>query len=202
MFLENFFEDSAILYPNAIAIEQGDIKYTYTEVEHAANKLAHFLKTKSIGSEDKVVILLPRTAQVPIVMLAVLKAGAAYIPLDPEIPADRVNFIMEDASAKLLITSDIIIERIGSQLNKHPIFNIDRQLTELAIYPDTKPIEINRSENDLCYIIYTSGTTGKPKGVLLEHRNVANYIRGAQIIYPIKNTDRALQGFSVSLMRL
>src|SRR5450759_1115456 len=198
MFLEKFFEDSVLLYPNTIAIEQGEIKYTYIEVEKTANKLGNFLKIKCIGPGEKVAIMLPRSAQVPIVMLGVLKAGAAYIPLDPEIPADRVNFIMEDADAKLLITSDEILERIGLQLKHHRIFNIDQQLIELDNYSDSKPVVVIRSTNDLCYIIYTSGTTGNPKGVLLEHKNVVNYINGAKTIYPIKQTERALQGFSVS----
>lgn len=198
MFLENIFEESVLLYPNAIAIEQGELKYTYTEVEHAANKLAHFLKTKGIGPEDTIIILLPRSAQVPVVMLGVLKAGAAYIPLDPEIPADRLKFIMEDADAKLLITSGEILESIGLQLNQRLIFNIDQQFKDLDNYPDIKPVSIIRSPNDLCYIIYTSGTTGNPKGVLLEHKNVVNYILSAKTIYPINHNDRALQGFSVS----
>src|SRR5450759_4270059 len=176
MFLEKFFEDSVLLYPNTIAIEQGEIKYTYIEVEKTANKLGNFLKIKCIGPGEKVAIMLPRSAQVPLVMLGVLKAGAAYIPLDPEIPADRLNFIMEDANAKLLITADEILERIGLQLNRHSIFNIDKQLIELDNYTGTKPIGINRTASDLCYIIYTSGTTGNPKGVLLEHKNVVNYI--------------------------
>ena len=198
MYLEKIFEDSVLLFPDKIAIEQGEIKYTYLEAEQAANKLGNFLKSKGIGPEDKVVILLPRCAQVPIVMLGVLKAGAAYIPLDPEIPADRLNFIIEDADAKLLITSNKILDRIGSQLKHNRIFNIDLQLPELDDYSGSKPVVINRSANDLCYIIYTSGTTGRPKGVLLEHRNVLNYIRGTKLIYPIRQTDRALQGFSVS----
>ena len=198
MFLENFFENSLLLYPCSIAIEEGDTQYTYVEVDKMANKLACFLKSKDIGPEDKVVILLPRMVQVPVVMLAVLKAGAAYIPLDPEIPAERVNFIMQDAGAKLLITSNTILDRIGGQLNSRPIFNIDKQLSETDAYPDTKPEVLNRSSSNLCYIIYTSGTTGQPKGVLLEHKNVANYISAARIIYPIDDTDRVLQGFSVS----
>jgi len=198
MFLENFFENSLLLYPCSIAIEEGDTQYTYVEVDKMANKLACFLNSKGIGPEDKVVILLPRMAQVPIVMLAVLKAGAAYIPLDPEIPAERVNFIMQDAGAKLLITSNTILDRIGDQLNSQPIFNIDKQLSETDAYPDTKPEVQNRSSSNLCYIIYTSGTTGQPKGVLLEHKNVANYISAARRIYPIDDTDRVLQGFSVS----
>jgi non-ribosomal peptide synthetase component F len=199
MFLDDFFEKAAVQYPEAIAIEQGEtLLFTYRHADLSANRLAHFLRTKGIVPEDKVVILLPRCAFIPIAMLGVLKAGAAYIPLDPEIPADRVNYIMEDSGAKMIITSDSILQRIGSQLDPHPVFNIDRQSGETDSLPETKPTIANRTENNLCYIIYTSGTTGKPKGVLLEHRNAANYIHGAQQIYPIDNTYRALQGFSVS----
>jgi non-ribosomal peptide synthetase-like protein len=198
MFLENLFEESALKYPNATAIEQGELRYTYAEVERTANKFANFLKAKGIGPEDKVVILLHRCAQEPIVMLGILKAGAAYIPLDSEAPADRVNFIMEDAKAKLLVLSDTILEGIGDRLGTFPMFNIDHQLDELNSYPETKPAESGRTPNDLCYMIYTSGTTGKPKGVLLEHRNIINYVHAALNIYPITHKDRALQGFSVS----
>ena len=198
MFLETFFENSVLLYPNDIALEQDKVKYTYSEVNHWANQFSHYLINKGIASEDKVVILMPRSAQVPMLMLAVLKAGAAYIPLDPEIPAERVKFIMNDSQAKLLITSDEILDRFGFELSTFPIFNLDSDTLQLNQYPDTNPINLSRSTSDLCYIIYTSGTTGNPKGVLLEHRNVVNYIKAAQTIYPITNMDRALQGFSVS----
>lgn len=198
MFLDSFFENSAKTFPNNIAIEEGEKRYTYIDAEQLANKLANYLKGLSIGPEDKVTILLPRCAEVIISMLGILKTGAAYIPLDPEIPADRVNFIMEDADAKLLITSNEILDRIGDQLSSFPIFNIDKQRAELDDYPDTKPIVEGRSEDNLCYMIYTSGTTGKPKGVLLMHKNAVTYVNGARKIYPINETDRALQGFSVS----
>ena len=198
MFLENFFESSVKTFPNNTAIEEGEKQYTYLEAEKKANKLANYLKGLSIGPEDKVTILLPRCAEVTIAMLGILKSGAAYIPLDPEIPADRVNFIMEDANSKLLITSNEILDRIGGQLSSFPIFNIDKQTAELDNFPDTKPIVEGRSEDNLCYIIYTSGTTGKPKGVLLMHKNAVTYVNGARKIYPINETDRALQGFSVS----
>lgn len=197
MYLDCLFERSAANFPDCVAIEQGEIKYSYLQVEKLANQLAHFLIQKGIKPEEKVVILMPRSAEVPIAMLGVLKAGGAYIPLDPEIPADRVNFIMEDSGAKMIITSDLILERIGSKISDYPYFNFDH-VEVLNEFSDTKPVGISRSENDLCYIIYTSGTTGKPKGVLLEHQNAVNYIYSAQRIYPIDNTDRALQGFSVS----
>ena len=197
-FLESGFENSATKYPNAIAIENGKTCFTYSETDQLANQLAHFLKEKGIAPEEKAVILLPRCEMNYPVMLSVLKAGGAYIPLDAEIPADRVNFIMQDSGAKILITSDEILERIGPQLDNHLIFNIDHQLSSLSNYPTTKPKTSNRKQTDLCYIIYTSGTSGMPKGVLLEHRNVATYIQGALEIYPINHSDRVLQGFSVS----
>ncbi len=198
MLLEHFFEQSATQFPDAIAIEQGERRFSYAETDITANRIAHYLRKTGIGPEEKVVILLPRCAEVIVIMLSVLKAGGAYIPLDPEIPAERVNFIMEDSGAKLLITDNEILERVGTQLKTQFICNIDSQLQAIAEYPATKPVIENRTPNDLCYIIYTSGTTGKPKGVMLEHRNVINYIRGAQAIYPIDHSFRALQGFSVS----
>ena len=198
MYLENYFEESVRKYPNNIAIEEGNKRYTYTETEQTANRLACYLQQQGIKPEDKVVILLPRRAEVIIVMLGILKAGAAYIPLDPEIPAERVNFIMEDADAKLLISSDEILEKIGSQFNPFTIYNIDQSFSLLDNYADTKPVVEDRKPDNLCYMIYTSGTTGKPKGVLLMHKNAVTYVHGAQKIYPIDHTDRALQGFSVS----
>jgi non-ribosomal peptide synthetase-like protein len=197
-FLDVYFENSAQKYPTNIAIENGESKMTYQEVDQLANQLAHFLHEKGIAPEEKAVILLPRCPQIYIAMLGVLKAGGAYIPLDAEIPANRVNFIIEDSGARLIITSDEILARMGSQFNDYLIFNVDHQLEELTKYPTFKPEAIKRTPTDLCYIIYTSGTSGMPKGVLLEHRNVVTYIRGAMEIYPINHTYRALQGFSVS----
>lgn len=128
--------------PDQIAIEQGRVQITYHELNNTACRLAGYIHSLGIGREDKVIILLPRCYEVYQVMLGVLKSGAAYILLDPEIPG--------------------------------------------------------RSPHDLCYIIYTSGTSGNPKGVLLEHRNVVNYVTAAKQVYPIVPDDHVLQGFSVS----
>lgn len=196
--VDSFFEASAAKFPDLTAVEQESKTYTYSQVDALSNKLACFLIEKGIAPEEKVVLLLPRCAEVYIAMLGVLKAGGAYIPLDPEIPADRVTFIMKDSGAGLIITANELIERSSSPLNDFELVLLDRQLSELDSYPETKPVVRGRSENDLCYIIYTSGTSGQPKGVLLEHRNVANYIHNAREIYPMDHRFRALQGFSVS----
>jgi non-ribosomal peptide synthetase-like protein len=197
-FLEQFFENAASLFPEHVAIEFEDQKYTYEKVDKLANQLASFLQEQGVRPEEKVAICLPRTWEVYLSMLGILKAGGAYIPIDPEAPGERVQFIMHDSDAKMLITSDEIMERIASQVSAFPIFNVSRDLSLLAKYPDYKPLVINRSTQDLVYIIYTSGSSGEPKGVLLEHRNVINYVLGAQTIYPLTQNDRVLQGFSVS----
>lgn len=196
--LDHLFEKSVEKFPDLTAIEQGSNVYTYSQADALANRLACFLAEKGVAPEEKVVIFLPRCAEVYIAMLGILKTGGAYIPLDPEIPAERVNFIMKDSGARLIITADEILERVSSALDDFELFNIDHQLGELDEYPEIKPVVPGRSANDLCYIIYTSGTTGNPKGVLLEHRNVVNYVCNARTIYPIDHTYRALQGFSIS----
>ena len=197
-FLDHYFHYSAILFPDAIAIEQGDKKFTYAETDALANRFAHFLIEKGVCSGHKAVILLPRCAEVYIMMLGVLKAGGAYVPLDPEILAERANYIMVDSEAKILITSNEILDRMAMGSKPQLLFNINEHWDMLMPFPDSQPFVENRTPNDLCYIIYTSGTTGIPKGVQLEHRNVTNYILGAQTIYPIDSTFRTLQGFSVS----
>ncbi len=196
--LHQIFEQSADRFPDNIAVEDTGITLTYLEVEQKANQLAHYLSEMGVGPDQKVAIMLPRTAFVYIAMLGVLKAGGAYIPLDPEIPGERVDFVMEDSRALLLISSEAILDRIGSKLSGRKIFNIDKDNLLIEKYPDKRISNSKVTTANLCYIIYTSGTTGMPKGVLLEHRNVVTFIHSAQEIYSITHNDRALQGFSVS----
>jgi len=198
MLLHQLFEDAAGRFPSNIAIEDNGTAITYAEVECRANKLAHYLTEKGVGPDQKVGIMLPRTAFVYIAMLGVLKAGGSYIPLDPEIPGERVDFILEDSGALLLVSSAEVLDRIGGKLEGRQVFNVDADSSILEKYPKTRIAESTVGSSNLCYMIYTSGTTGKPKGVLLEHRNAVTYVQSAQKIYPITHTDRALQGFSVS----
>ncbi|MFZ4399565.1 MAG: Pls/PosA family non-ribosomal peptide synthetase [Bacteroidales bacterium] len=196
--LHELFEQSVDSFPENIAIEDNSVKLSYAEVESQSNKLAHYLVEAGVGPEQKVAIMLPRIAYVYIAMLGILKAGGSYIPIDPEIPGERVDFIMEDSSSLLLISSNEILERIGSQLKDRKVFNSNKDKFHLETLPNTRIKNITETTTNLCYIIYTSGTSGKPKGVLLEHRNVVTYVLSAQQIYPITHNDRALQGFSVS----
>lgn len=196
--LDRIFETAVAKYPENIAIEAPQKSYTYKEVDEMANQLAGWLQQQGIQPDEKAVIWLSRCSEVYIAMLAVLKAGGAYIPLDPELPVARVNFILKDSEARVLITNEQFLHQIEVQPEVKTMFRFDSDADKLAAFSTQKPIVENRNGKDLCYIIYTSGSSGEPKGVLLEHRNVANYIQAAKQIYDVDDKQRILQGFSVS----
>ncbi len=149
--------------PNNIALVATDKTLTYSQLNEEANKVAHTLIEKGIGKGDIVGIKLSRTSNFLVSVLGILKTGAAYLPMDPEHPQDRLNSILNDSNAKLCITE----ENITALLNNTNIENPD--------------IEI--SGNDICYCIYTSGSTGKPKGALLCHKNLLWYMSSLKGIY-------------------
>ncbi len=198
--LHEIFENTADKFPNKNAIETSSMALTFRQLDERANRFARHLRGLGIGVEDKVAFQLPRTEFVYVAMLGILKAGAAYVPLDPSYPPDRVGFILEDCAAKLFITSEEIYGPMRSELEKLPV-------PVLPVTPATdfsqSSSRLTRKETATCreplaYIIYTSGTTGRPKGCLLEHRHICNEIRSAALVYGVVHTDRVFQGFSVA----
>jgi non-ribosomal peptide synthetase-like protein len=191
--LHAYFERQACNYPDRLAVVCNEQQMTYRELEQRSNQLAHYLGSRGIGVGAKVGLLLERSIEVYIAVLGILKAGAAYVPMDPDYPADRVQYILSDSEVALLLTST-------TMLTKHPdlpcpSFCFDPQL--IAQQPTT-PTGIEIDPTELCYIIYTSGSTGRPKGVMLEHRNAANFVWSAQDVYGIRSDDRFYQGFSIA----
>ncbi|OBA89889.1 hypothetical protein A5662_23640 [Mycobacteriaceae bacterium 1482268.1] len=156
--------------PGAVALEYGERSWTYREVDEASNRLAHILIGQGAGAGQIVAVLLERSAQAVVAIMAVLKAGAAYLPIDSATPAARIDFVLEDAAPIAAITTEGLAERLDR--SDVTVIDIDDPAIEAA--PRTAPTE--PEPGDLAYIIYTSGTTGVPKGVAITHHNVTQLL--------------------------
>lgn len=161
------FEEQVIKNPDNIALIYNDKRYTYKELNSIVNKFARFLKEKNVMQNDIIGVYMNKNTWFIISILAIQKLGAAYLPMHPDYPEDRVNFILKDSNSKLLITDQII--STTTEVICYP------EKLNLSVYSDLN-LNINFSSNNLCYVIYTSGSTGNPKGVMLTHYNLINFI--------------------------
>ncbi|MGW0518409.1 non-ribosomal peptide synthase/polyketide synthase [Crossiella sp. NPDC003009] len=161
------FQTRAEEFPGRTALVFGDTRYTFAELNARANRLAHHLIGLGAGPERLVALRMSRTAEFVVALLAVLKTGAAYLPVDPDQPVDRIEFLLSDANPVLVLTDDLLAA------------------TDLTGRPETDPgVRIDPASP--AYVIYTSGSTGRPKGVLIEHRQLANLLHdhAAELFYP------------------
>ena len=161
-------ERHAASIPEHTALIAVDGTYTYSLLNAQANRIAHALMVRGVKKGDRVALLLPRTSRVILSMFGVMKAGAAYIPCDPEYPVERINHILSDSEAAYIITT---ADRLGD-------FPVGKAIDveELLLNDDeTNPVS-GVTPADLVYLIYTSGSTGKPKGVMLHHGGICNYL--------------------------
>lgn len=166
----DLFEESVYKNPDGIAVKYKGQGISYRELNRRANCLAHLLRKRQVCRNDSVAIVLERSIEQIVGILGIIKAGAAYVPIDPGYPAHRIEYILNDCSPKLVLTGDNHCACIDGY-NMVNLFQHEDFMEE----EDTNPIHIN-TPDDLIYIIYTSGTTGRPKGVMLEHRNVTRLL--------------------------
>lgn len=170
--ITQLFEEQVEKTPDNIAVVFEDQKLTYRELNERANSLANYLRSQKIGRNDIVGIMVNRSLEMIISVLAVLKSGACYIPIDPEYPQDRIEYMLNNSNAKLLLTFKRLENKVT--FDNKLFVELDNEL-----YNSNKDNLININEpDDLAYIIYTSGSTGKPKGVMLKHNNINNFIQG------------------------
>jgi len=196
--MQELFETTAAKHPNNTALIYRDETLSYDELNTRANQLAHHLHDVGLKKGDRVALMLERGSDMIQAILAALKAGCCYIPIPPDFPKERVNYILQDAQCKHVITQ----EHIASYGD--PII-IDAKNADWKNSKTTMPnVEIN--ENDAAYIIYTSGSTGTPKGVLLNHGNTAPRIAWMHNTFPLELTDTVLQNtdysFDVSIAEI
>jgi aspartate racemase len=193
--MHELVEAQAARTPNAIAVEHADQRLTYRELEQRANQLAHFLTKRGVGPESRVGICLRRSLELPVALLAVLKAGGACVPLDPAYPKERLTYMLEDSQTSLVLTqpgllaevTDFDAEIIALDPGWNSFFAESRENPRSAVKPE-----------NLAYVIYTSGSTGKPRGVLLSHRGLVNHNTAAVKLFGITSADRMAQFASIS----
>ncbi|TDF92724.1 non-ribosomal peptide synthetase [Paenibacillus piri] len=158
-------EQTAVLYDREPGI-------TYKELNEQANRLAHILQAMGVGPDVPIAILMERSGRIPAVILGILKAGGAYVPIDPDVPEDRIRFILDDSGAKVLLTESHLLKRY-QLLPIVETLVIDDALLRVGVSANVRSTS---GPHHLAYIIYTSGTTGKPKGVMIEHRQVQHLV--------------------------
>ncbi|MGW7415279.1 amino acid adenylation domain-containing protein [Streptomyces sp. NPDC054863] len=185
--VHELFEKQAARTPDAVAVIAAGTSLSYAEVEERANRLAHHLRTLGAGPEKLVGVCLPRGADLVPTLLGVLKSGAAYLPLDPANPADRLAYVLGDAGAAVVVTDSGSLPLIESAHDGGFVV-LDRDREALAAAPATAPAHLTGPDNSV-YVIYTSGSTGKPKGVTLTHANVVRLLATAQEHYAFDEVD-------------
>ncbi|HKP35523.1 MAG TPA: amino acid adenylation domain-containing protein [Pyrinomonadaceae bacterium] len=167
------FEVQAERTPEAIAVVCNDQQLTYRELNERANQLAHKLVRMGVGADSLIGIFVERSPAMVVGLLACLKSGAAYVPLDPSYPAERLAFMLEDARVAVLLTESKLTGNIPQYRGPRICLDTDWQSIETEV-AENPAIEVN--PESLAYVIYTSGSTGKPKGAMIRHRGLANYL--------------------------
>jgi amino acid adenylation domain-containing protein len=180
--------------PAAVAVRAGSGQLTYDDLDRQANRLAHLLRARGVAAGHVVAVRLPRSLDLVVTLLAELKAGAAYFPLDPATPPARAEATHADADIALLVTNRPLL---GTPVCPDDLVcDLDAEAMHLAAMPDTDPCVPVRPD-DLAYVIYTSGSSGAPKGVEIPHRGLANLVAWHVATYDVTEHDRAAQTSSV-----
>ena len=197
--LHHLFESCCDRYSSRIAIINGGEHVTYAELDQSANQLARYLIKIGLRPGARVGIHLDRSANVYISLLAVLKAHAVFVPMDPELPTERKLFIADDAGLSAIITTSVGMAEMGPVACRQIALDLvqaelaDMETERPCISPDTAA-----GDDSLCYIMYTSGSTGTPKGVAVEHASICHFVRVARYTYGIMPADRVYQGMIIA----
>ncbi len=188
--LPTLFEATVQNYPHSTALTFENERVSYATLNNRVNQLAYFLRNNGVGRESIVGLLFTPSIDMVVTLLAVLKAGGAYLPIDSQLPVERIKYILSDSNVSVLI-SGIEDKQFLIEIDDIPskkVFQIKDIWREVVLMP-TENLPALNYETDLAYVIYTSGSTGKPKGVLIEHINVVSLIRNSLSIFDFSSSD-------------
>nr|WP_306464213.1 non-ribosomal peptide synthetase [Corallococcus exiguus] len=188
--LHHLFESQAERTPEAIALQFEDQRLSYAQLDARANQLAHHLRARGAGPETLVGVCMERSLEMVVALLGVLKAGAAYVPLDPATPAERLAGMLEDTAAPVLLVQ----ERFRAALTPHAahVIALDTPWEAIARESTARPVPL-AGDDSLAYVIFTSGSTGRPKGAMNAHAGIVNRLRWMQGRYGLTPSDTVLQ---------
>ncbi len=177
--VHQLFEQQAAQNPAKTALVFEDIRLSYQTLNTRANQLAHYLSGQGVDAETIVGLCVQRSPEMVIAMLAVMKAGAAYLPIDPDLPNERIDYMLADAGVKVLLTQQSLSDRLApagqaSDTNPYTLLEVSGAAPDAAGEDNIPPAKAGVSDQSLAYVIYTSGSTGKPKGVALTHAGLIN----------------------------
>lgn len=189
--LHQLIEAQAAKTPEAIAVRFEGSTLSYDTLNRHANQLAHALQAQGVGPEGRVGVCMERSSEMVVALLAVLKAGAAYVPLDPGYPAERLAYMLQDAQVPVLLTQSALLESLPQQSDM-TLISLDTYWETPRNEPETNPTSDVQPDN-IAYMIYTSGSTGKPKGVMNTHRGIVNRLHWMQQEYGLTGADRVMQ---------
>jgi amino acid adenylation domain-containing protein len=181
--------------PNAVAVVFEEHKFTYEQLNQSANQLAHYLKNQGIPSETTIGICVESSLDMVIGLLGVLKAGCAYVPMDPKYPQERLEFMAHDSNISLLLTQKHVKTFLSTQIGTIICLDSDKNLWS---HESKENLEGRATGDTLAYVIYTSGTTGQPKGVMVTHGAACNHLYWRHDYFGLTHSDRVLQKASLS----
>jgi amino acid adenylation domain-containing protein/non-ribosomal peptide synthase protein (TIGR01720 family) len=181
--LAGLFERQVERTPEATALLWEEKQVSYAELNRRANQLAHYLRRLGVGRESLVALVMERSPEMIVALLGVLKAGGAYLPIDPAYPVERVRFMLEDAGAAVVLTTQAEFEA-----GKACVVRFAEQWNEIAAESEANLDSVTTADN-LAYVIYTSGSTGRPKGVMVQHRSLINFVLSMQRQFEFSRDD-------------
>jgi len=172
--IHHLIEAHAAATPDSIAVIFENKILTYGELNRRANQLAHYLRRLGVAPETFVTICTERSLEMIVGILGILKAGAAYVPMDPSYPQERLRFILADTQSPVLLTTQLIIDNLQLSIDNCKLLRLDADWDEVIAKESPANFDSGVAPQNLAYVIYTSGSTGKPKGVLVAHQNLVN----------------------------